>query len=368
MHNPASLFLARLLMAACLLTAAAHAAAAQETTFRTYQDNAGFSCDFPSDWSFDQAKNSDRIFSGPAESALDATIIIQVIEREKAEGQTAALQLEALKAQLLQAPDGAILNEGTAPIAEQKAPYLIAGYTIAGSDGKPGPFRHIQMVVTAPQVFLLMSYSAPDATFDQNMRVFQNCSATLSLGAADPPAPNVAEDPGSSETGTAEPDAAPPGSEDTLIWRHNTDRNFWIAVPSIWSKTIDQSEPYSVDMQHPERVEGVIVFVVDMDTTGTVKEYADAWEQVLADQIFFMKDRLAVAQKNHPGVGLPKVPGIMRAYQGEINGATVRSIAAYVVTKNYGFTVVGYHFLGDHKGEKRIRDAVESFRLAAPDG
>jgi len=43
-------------------------------------------------------------------------------------------------------------------------------------------------------------------------------------------------------------------------------------VPSIWSEAIDDAEPYSVDMQHPERVEGVIVFVVDMDQTTTVKD------------------------------------------------------------------------------------------------
>jgi hypothetical protein len=41
-------------------------------------------------------------------------------------------------------------------------------------------------------------------------------------------------------------------------------------------------------------------------------------------------------------------------------------VAAYVVSKKRGFTVVGYHFLGDAQGEKRIRAAVESFRLAAP--
>lgn len=357
MHNPASLFLARLLMATCLLMAAAYAAAAQQTPFRTYQDSAGFSCDFPSDWSFDQARNSDRIFT--SETARDATIIIQVIDQAASAETTAAAQLEALKTQLVAAPDGRIVDEGAAPIAGQQAPYLIASYTIADTAGKLRQFRHIQMVVTAPRAFLLMSYSAPDGIFDTHMRVFQNCSATLTLEAAETPPPAVLE-----------PDAigVDPGNEETLIWRHNTDRDFWIAVPSIWSKVIDQSEPYSVDMQHPERVEGVIVFVVDMDTTGTVKEYADAWEQVLADQIFFMKGRLAVAQKDHPGVGLPQVPGIMRAYQGEINGATVRSIAAYVVHKNYGFTVIGYHFLGDHEGEKRIRDAVESFRLAAPDG
>jgi len=58
----------------------------------------------------------------------------------------------------------------------------------------------------------------------------------------------------------------------------------------------------------------------------------------------------------------------MRQYQGEVNGATVRSLAAYVINRKRGFTVVGYHFLGDHKGEKRIRDAVMSFRLVPPEG
>ena len=368
----------RLLMAVLLVIAGAQAGLAQDVTFRTYKDVAGFSCEFPSDWDFDQARNFDRIFTSA--KVPDATIIIQVIEQARAAEKTAAGQLEALKQQLLRAPDGRILNEGNAPIAGQQAPYVIAGYTALDTADKQRAFRHIQMVVTTPRAFLLMSYSAPDESFDQEMRVFQNCSATLQIeaagAAAPPPAPQQpaprepAAQPPAAPEGQAQdtevPDAVAPGSEETLIWRHNTDRDFWIAVPSIWSNKTDDSEPYSVDMQHPDRVEGVIVFAVDMNKTSKVKEYADAWELVLADKIFFMKDRLAVPPKDHPGVGLAKTPGIMREYQGEINGATVRSVAAYVVNKKRGFTVVGYHFLGDAQGEKRIRAAVESFRLAAP--
>lgn len=382
----------RLLMAALLVMAGAQAGMAQDVTFRTYKDVAGFSCEFPSDWDFDQARNFDRIFTSA--KAPDATIIIQVIEQAKAAEKTVAGQLEALKQQLLRAPDGRILNEGTAPIAGQQAPFLIAGYTALDTADTQRAFRHIQMVVTTPRAFLLMSYSAPDESFDRDMRVFQNCSATLQIEAAGTAAPSSPQQPAAEQPApqqpapeqqsppqpapqppaapegqaqdTEVPDAVAPGSEETLIWRHNTDRDFWIVVPSIWSNKADQSEPYSVDMQHPDRVEGVIVFAVDLGKTSTVKDYANAWELVLADKIFFMKDRLAVPEASHPGVGLAKAPGIMREYQGEISGATVRSVAAYVVHKKRGFTVVGYHFLGDAQGEKRIRAAVESFRLAAP--
>jgi len=379
MLHQISQFLVRLLVMAGVSAVAASPAMAQETSFRTYQDNSGFTCEFPSDWSFDQAQNNDRIFTGPPETARDATIIIQVIDRAVTAEPTAIAQLEALKTQLLAAPGGKILSEGAAPIAEQQAPYLIASYTVPDSSGNQRQFRHIQMAVTAPRTFLLMSYSAPDETFDQNMRVFQNCSATLKLGVAVtpvPPAPPVAQVPPTQPTPPAPPAAqapdsqqqvtADPGGEGTMIWRHNADRGFWITVPSIWSQTIDPSEPYSVDMQHPERVEGVIVFVVDMESTSTVKEYADAWEQHVADKIFFMNDRLAVPETAHPGVGVKDVAGIMRRYQGQVNGATVQSLAAYVVNTKRGFTVVGYHFLGDHDGERRTRQAVESFRLTPP--
>lgn len=376
MLAPAKDILTRLMMAVCLLIAAAQMAQAQETSFRTYKDVSGFSCEFPSDWSFDQAKNLDRIFTGA--NARDATIIVQVVDRQITAEKTAAAQLEMLRAQLLEAPDGRILTEGTAPVAAQQAPFLIAGYTTLDTAGQTRPFRHIQMVVTAPHVFLLMSYSAPDDIFDEHMRVFQNCAATLEIVVPSAPPAGAMTDGAdntknteNTETADAEDDEdAPidpgPGSEDTLIWRHNTDRDFWIAVPSIWSNKTDPSEPYSVDMQHPDRVEGVLVFVVDLGKTSTVKEYADAWELVLADKIFFMKDRLAVPEASHPGVGLAKAPGILREYQGEVSGATVRSVAAYVVSKKRAFTVVGYHFLGDAIGEKRIRAAVDSFRLAAP--
>ncbi|MDP3524680.1 MAG: hypothetical protein Q8S27_08885 [Hoeflea sp.] len=368
MHTPVRDILARLMMAAGLLLAATAGALAQELTFRTYKDVAGFSCEFPSDWRFDQARNFDRIFTGPEETARDATIIIQVIEQDKAAEKTAAGQLDALKAQLLRAPDGRILNEGAAPVAEQQAPFLIAGYTAFDTADTQRAFRHIQMVVTTPRAFLLISYSAPEESFEQVLPVFQHCSATLAIvpgdvaaPPADTPAPPAVEDK------TQAPQVDPgPGTEETVVWRRNTDRGFWIAVPSIWSMKTDANEPYSVDMQHPDRVEGVVVFVVEMDGKTSAKDYADYWEAFVADKIFFMKDRLAVPETAHPGLGLPKTEAILRQYQGEINGATVRSLAAYGVNKKRGYTVVGYHFLGDAQGERRIRAAVESFRLSAP--
>ena len=88
----------------------------------------------------------------------------------------------------------------------------------------------------------------------------------------------------------------------------------------------------------------------------------------MAGKFFFMNDRIAVPEIVHPGVGIKDVAGIMRKYQGQVNGATVQSLAAYVVNGKRGFTVVGYHFLGDHEGEKRTRDAVTSFRLVPPEG
>ncbi|WP_420407055.1 hypothetical protein [Hoeflea sp.] len=332
-------------------------------SFRSYQDVSGFSCEFPSDWSFAQAKNTDRVFTSA--NIPNATIIIQVIDRGITAEKTARAQLDALKAEFLNAPGGEILNEGAAPIAGQQAPYLIAQYRAVDADGKRRFFRHIQMAVAAPNVFLLMSFSAPDDIFDAHMRVFQNCSATLKIDAADPPAPPV------SNTGSNGDNAETGGvmgadPEETLIWRHNDDRAFWIAIPAIWSDTIDPKEPYSVDMQHPDRVEGVIVWVVDMDAVSTVKEYADAWEEVLAKEVFFMSERLAVPEVDHPGVGLADTPVILREYQGAMNGATVRSVAGFVVNGKRGYTVVGYHFLGDREGEKRIRDAIMSFHLAAP--
>jgi len=87
-----SLFLARLPDGGSLLTAAAHAAAAQEQLFRTYSGQCGFSfAIFPSNGPFDQAKTATDISRGPpCRERACATIIIQVDRREKAEGQTAA--------------------------------------------------------------------------------------------------------------------------------------------------------------------------------------------------------------------------------------------------------------------------------------
>lgn len=366
MHTATMRSFISLLAAALFFVTGLQAAFCEEVSFRTYKDVSGFSCEFPSDWSFAQARNTDRIFTSA--SAPNATIIIQVIDRAITTEKTAQAQLSALKTEFLNAPGGEILNEGVAPIAGQEAPYLIAGYKAGDSEGKQRLFRHVQMAVAAPRVFLLMSFSAPDDIFDAHIRVFQNCSATLEIDAAEPPAP-PAKNTGSTgdEAAVAERGGAKgTGPEETLIWRHNDDRAFWIAIPEIWSETIDPKEPYSVDMQHPERVEGVIVWVVDMDAASGVKEYADAWEEVLAREVFFMSERLAVPAIDHPGVGLAETPVILREYQGAMNGATVRSVAAFVVNGKRGYTVVGYHFLGDREGEKRIRDAVMSFHLAAP--
>lgn len=342
-----------LFLLACLpaIPAWAQQAWAQEAVqFRTYQDVTGFSCEFPQGWSFDQSSKGDRVFSGPA----DATIVVQVIDRERTAEKSAAGQLEALKAQLLDLGRARILTEGSAPIAGQQAPFLIAGYETTDSAGRLRGFRHIQSVVTAPKVFLLMSYSAPDEVFDEHMRVFQHCSATLTVagGAAPPP----------------EPGPGPAAPDDAAVWRHNTDRAFWIAVPGVWSNDVDDApEIYTLDMRHPDRVEGVIVWVLDMPRTMKVKEFADSWEETLSGQIFFMKDRLAVAPMEHPGVGVPAAPVIVRHYQGEESGATVQSVAAYVVYKKRAYVAVGYHFLGDRTGSARVRDALLSFRLTSPD-
>ncbi|MBW8298354.1 MAG: hypothetical protein K0M60_01980 [Hydrogenophaga sp.] len=376
MRNFAKAVVQCLLMVASLVLAAVIPAGAQETVFRTYKDNSGFSCEFPSDWDFQQAENTDRVFSGLGGTARDATIIVQVIDRAKTSEKTAKAQLGVLKAQLLDIRDGRILKEGEAPIAGQQAPFVIASYKTTDTAGKLRTFNHIQMVVTAPRVFLLMSYSAPEGIFDEHMKVFENCSATLAIGepkAAEPEAaeeePQTPAPPAKSaeEEESAGKPAPAADDEDTIVWRRNSDRGFWIAVPRIWSSQIDAAEPYSLDMRHPDRVEGVIVWALDLDQSTKVKDFADAWEENLADKIFFMNERLAKPAGEHPGVGLPKVPVVMRQYQGEVSGATVRSIAAYVVYKKRGYTVVGYHFLGDNKGQKRIQDAVTSFRLAAPD-
>lgn len=347
---------ALLFLLSCLPVALALPAGAQETAqFRTYRDVAGFSCEFPAGWSFDQSTKGDRVFSGPGEDLADVTIIIQVIDRELTAEKSAAAQLTALKEQLQDLGKARILTEGTAPIAEQQAPFLIAAYETTDTAGRLRPFRHIQSVVTAPEVFLLMSYSAPDEIFDENMRVFQHCSATLAVGletaspAAPPPAP------------------AAPG--EALLWKHNTDRAFWIAVPANWSSdTDDAPELYTLNMRHPDRVEGVIVWVLDMPRTMKVKEFADSWEENLSGMVFFMKDRLAVTPMEHPGVGLPGASVVVRHYQGQESGATVQSVVAFVVNKRRAYTVVGYHFLGDTEGASRTRDAVRSFRLASPDG
>lgn len=364
----------RLFLVACLAFAAVHSAGAQETVFRTYKDNSGFSCEFPSDWDFQQAENTDRVFSGQGGTARDATIIVQVIDRAKTSEKTAKAQLGVLKAQLLDIRDGRILKEGEAPIASQQAPFVIASYKTTDTAGKLRTFNHIQMVVTAPRVFLLMSYSAPDGVFDEYMKVFENCSATLTIGEptatepeADEEEPQTPTPPPENEEEETADKPAPADNEDTIVWRRNSDRGFWIAVPRIWSSQIDASEPYSLDMRHPDRVEGVIIWALDLDQSTKAKDFADAWEENLADKIFFMNERLAKPAGEHPGVGLPKVPVVMRQYQGEVSGATVRSIAAYVVYKKRGYTIVGYHFLGDSKGQKRVQDAVMSFRLAAPD-
>lgn len=358
---PSRNVLERLLWAVLVLIATAVPGLAEDVRFEVYRDSMGFSCEFPSDWLVRQAPNTDRIFTSAR--VPNTAIIIQVIDRAITKETTAKAQLEAMKPNFLQARDGRILSEDLAPIAGQQAPYLMAAYTAPDAKGAERPYRHIQMAVTAPTVFLLMSYSAPDDEFDAELRVFQNCSATLQIDVAKPPTPSANEPPK-----VADAPGPVPGSEDAIVWSHNRDRAFWMAVPSIWSSTIDQAEPYSADMQHPERVEGVVIWVVDMDAKSSVKDYADAWEEVLAKEVFFMTERLAVPAAEHPGVGLAKTPGLLREYQGEMNGATVRSVAAYVVNGKRGFTIVGYHFLGDQTGEKRIRAAVDSFRLAPPEG
>lgn len=338
----------RILCAVAALIVAPMAASGQDIKFRTYQDVAGFTCEFPEGWNFQQSKKGDRVFFGPRDTAAETTIIIQVIDRSLTTDKTAKAQLDALTLQLKKIPRGRILTQGMAPIANQQAPFVIASYDTTDSTGRLRKYRHIQSVVTAPNVFLLMSYSAPDETFDEHLKVFQHASVTLKLTSA-VPAPPVA------------------GKSDIPVWYRNADRDFWMPVPATWTQKQTPGDVYTIEMKHPDRVEGVIVWVVKLPKTTKVKDWADAWEAKVASDIFFMEKRLAQSELTHKGVGITDTPSIVREYQGQIKGATVRSVAVYVTHKRLSFTAVGYHFLGDEEGAKRVQDAVLNLRLAAPD-
>ena len=149
--------------------------------FHRYEDNSGFSCDFPEHWDFSQTAEGDRVFGDKTKKYPEATIIIQVIDRSLAKLKTVKEQLDDLANQIRAVTDGAIVAQSTAPFAGQDAPYFVATYTTKDTTGILRPFKHIQAVLVWGNYFLVMSYSAPVDEFDVNLKVFQNCAATMQL-------------------------------------------------------------------------------------------------------------------------------------------------------------------------------------------
>lgn len=339
--------------------------------FHRYEDVSGFSCDFPQHWDFGQSTKGARVFGDKTGKYPEATIIIQVIDRALTTLKTDKEQLDDLANQIKAVPDGAIVAQSTAPFAGQDAPYFIATYTTKDTKGVSRPFKHVQAVVTAEKYFLLMSYSAPTDEFDTNLKVFQNCAATMQL--TKPPAapaspgqienlPPVTINPQSTEKppkSQAEPD-------ETRLWYSNKDEGIWLAAPSVWHEKVTPGDVFTLEMSNPNKLEGIVVWRVNMPNNVKTNVWADAWEANLSDKAFFMAKRVAAPAISHPGSGLRNTTVVVRQYQGQEKGATVRSLAAYVTTKNKAYTIVGYYFLGDEEAAERIKQVILSFRLAPP--
>lgn len=149
--------------------------------FHRYEDNSGFSCDFPEHWDFGQTAKGDRVFGDKTGKYPEATIIIQVIDRSLAKLKTDWEQLDDLANQIKAVPDGTIMSQSTSPFAGQDVPYILATYTVKDTKGVSQTFEHIQAVVTAKKYFLVMSYSAPVVEFDINFKVFENCAVTMQM-------------------------------------------------------------------------------------------------------------------------------------------------------------------------------------------
>jgi hypothetical protein len=354
------------------LTMLAGNASAQATDhFHRYEDSSGFSCDFPQSWDFGQSQKGDRVFGDKTGKYPEATIIIQVIDRSLAKFKTNKEQLDDLANQIRAVPDGAIVSQSTAPFAGQDAPYFIATYTTKDTKGVSRPFKHVQAVVTAEKYFLLMSYSAPTDEFDTNLKVFQNCAATMQL--AKPPEtkagsgqienlPPVTINPQS----TAKPPKTQAEPNETRLWYSNKEEGFWLAAPSDWVEKATPGDVFSLEMSNPKKLEGIIVWRVTTPKSVKSSAWADAWEEHLSGKVFFMAKRVAAQAISHPGSGLRNTTVIIRQYQGEEKGTTVRSLAAYVTSKTRAYTIVGYYFLGDEEAAERIRQVILSFRLAPP--
>jgi len=88
----------------------------------------------------------------------------------------------------------------------------------------------------------------------------------------------------------------------------------------------------------------------------------------VADKIFFMNDRLALPETAASGRRPQGCGRIMRQYQGEVERRDRAQPGRLCDQQETRLHRRRYHFLGDHKGEKRIRDAVMSFRLVPPAG
>lgn len=161
----------------------AGAAQAQTGQFKLFRDsNFGFSFEMPTTWEFVVNANRDYVFSGPAGTpARDATIVVQIITKKGNRGATDRSVLNSFWQTLSGVPGARLEGEGMVPVGPGTSPYFIARYLAMAGVGKRQEFGHIQVIVAHGGHFFPLSFSGPNAVYEEYLKVFQHMVATFAF-------------------------------------------------------------------------------------------------------------------------------------------------------------------------------------------
>jgi len=67
------------------------------------------------------------------------------------------------------------------PVGRANSPYFIAGYQAATEGGRRLEFGHIQVIVDHGPYFFPLSFSGPNAVYEEHLKVFQHMVATFAF-------------------------------------------------------------------------------------------------------------------------------------------------------------------------------------------
>lgn len=136
-------------------------------------DNAPFAGEIPATWTGRKSDAGTIVFEGQkGTEAFEATVELQIAPHATLPGKSLEDVAQAVFRSLADKPGAKVQPPEARSDGALKASTIRATYPLQANQG-PVPFRHVSVVISYPDHFVIFSYFAPDGVFDRYLPVFQ---------------------------------------------------------------------------------------------------------------------------------------------------------------------------------------------------